>query len=251
MHISSKRSRESDESSEDLETAGWDVLPTHRKRKILLISFLIGILVVASIVVVLVEVSQQSPVTAWHAFNGVFDNNAVLVTEDCNVQGLNTPLGGVGVGKVYSGTVVTCSYRGTSYTGYFGNDCNMQKNGPIPSVESILVPYEGCVLGQAPLTYDFEGIFTLGAKSNTTIQVYSQQKVIANMTPSSAWKSFQCSLASDNLTRSNGPMSCKYLAVPYQANVIGACNLGSPIAVEGTPVPADSCVLARAESVSG
>jgi hypothetical protein len=217
-----------------------------------LVLCVIAAIVVASVVFVLPAArSYFGPPPVWHSFSGVFDSETALELEGCTVQGLLNPIN-TAMGKVYSGTVVTCSYHGASYTGYFGTDCNMVATGRIPAINGTLVPYEGCVLSMAPLDYDFVGIYTLGTGSNSSIPIYSNQKVSANMTASPAWKTFGCSLTANNATKSNGPMSCRYLGVPYQtSNIQGACNLGIPIEVSGVPVPTDSCILPRAEVVSG
>jgi DnaJ domain len=190
------------------------------------------------------------PAPVWHSFSGVFDASGQLTKEGCSLQNVQHVINGYG-SVITATTVVACSYHGSPYTGYYGTDCNLQASGRIPSINGTLVPYNGCVLSTAPLSSIFSTIFTLGGKTNSSIPIYSNRVVIANMTPTDNWSAYRCSLTSDNATRTDGPLICTYLGVRYEAaNILQLCNLGTPIQVNGVPVPSGSCNMQRSEVVS-
>lgn len=192
------------------------------------------------------------PAPTWHSFAGVFDNQGQLATESCSLQNLGP--GPLGIGTLVTAeTTVVCTYHGASYVGYYLRDCNLKANGPAYSINGEYIPFDGCILSTLPMNSIFHGLFTLSDKTtNGTIQVYSNLKVVANMTPSNNWKDLQCSLATNNITKTNGPMGCTYMGTPYVSlNILQDCNFGTPIQVNGVPVPQDSCSLQRSEVVTG
>jgi hypothetical protein len=213
------------------------------------------VVAVASLVVAypFLEEEYFGPAPVWHPFSGVFDGSGQLASEGCSLKDLQPVLAGVGgIDRVTATSVVVCSFHGTSYVGYYGTDCNLNPTGPIPSINGSQIPFDGCVLSTAPLNYTFTGIFNLDAKSNNSIQIYSAQRIIANMTPAQSWKTYGCSLKTDNMTKSNEPLACRYMGVVYLASdVLQTCNLGTPIQVYGVPIPSGSCNLERSETVSG
>jgi len=238
---------------EPSETEGWEIVPTHRIAKIALALGVIVIVVGVSTYAALPSIeSYFGPAQTWHSFSGVFDSQGQLATESCSMQ--NFGPGFVGIGHtITAATIVVCTYHGASYTGYYDTDCNVVANGPAYSINGTVIPFDGCVLSVLPLNNIFSGLFTLNSKQmNDSIQIYSNQKVIANMTPSLNWKEYRCSLVTDNVTKTNGPLTCAYSGTPYLASdVVQDCNLGTPIQVNGVPVPQDSCNLQRAEAVTG
>jgi hypothetical protein len=216
------------------------------------VAIILGISI-ASLVVVYPYLEEQyfGPAPIWHPFGPVFTSSGQLASESCSLENLQGVLQGVGgYGKLSANSVVLCSFHGATYEGLFGTDCNLTPTGPIPSINGTLIPYEGCVLSTAPLNYTFTGIYTLGAKSSESIAVYSNRTIVANMTPTETWKSFHCSLTSDNVTKSNGAITCEYLGVLYAAgSITQRCNLGTAIEVYGVPVPVAACNLDRSDRV--
>jgi len=197
--------------------------------------------------------SEFGPAPVWHSFGGIFSNSGELVSEDCKVGNTQPILGGInGVQKMTPESTISCSYKGEDYLGVIGTDCNLTPSGPIPSVNGTLIPYDGCVLSFAPLNYLFTGLFITTTRANSgTLTVYSDNAIVANITIGTAWKNFQCSLASDNMTKSTGSLACSYLGVPYvSTNFTTACNFGNPIQVNGVAIPYGGCMLQRSETTS-
>ena len=214
---------------------------------------LILVLAVGTFVVlfpsVLLNRFGQAPV--WHAFGGVFSSSGQLASEDCSVQNTQPILGGINGGQQLTPeSLVVCSFRGQTYQGVIQTDCNLVPTGPIPSINATLIPYDGCVLSYAPLNFLFQGLFNVTRKANgTSVAVYSDQVILANITTRSGWKDSRCSMVSDNITKTNGPLVCYYLGIPFSgSNLPMACNFGIPIQVNGVPVSQGSCMLQRSET---
>ena len=222
---------------------------------------IVGIIVVAAVLIVggLVALfpstfmSEFGPAPVWHPFGGVFSTSGELASEGCSLGNLQPVLQGLNAGKMTPLSTVSCSYHGQNYQGAIGVDCNLAPTGPIPSINGTLVPYDGCVLSYAPLDYLFPGLFNLTARAtNATLAVYSNQAVLANITTTAAWKSYHCSMTSNNETKTNGPLSCSYLGVPYStASVATVCEFRTPIQVNGVAIPQGACMLQRSESAVG
>lgn len=222
-----------------------------------LIAIAVGVLVVGLLVASLLvlypylEENYYGPAPAWHTFNPVFSSSGQVVSEACSLNDLQPILGGVGgVGRPTQTSVVICSFHGASYSGYYGYDCNQPPSGLTLSVNGSVVPPDGCVLGQTPLNYTFVNLFTFGPKTNVSIAIFSGDKVSANLTLTQSWKSFACYIRTNNITRSNGPLSCQYLGVKYLAtDVLQACDITRAVRINGNPIPQDSCNLERADLV--
>jgi len=193
------------------------------------------------------EANYFGPAPAWHPFTSVFSVTGQVTSDSCSVGDLQPVVGGLGV-ELTVRSVVTCSFHGAAYLGYFGFDCNVSPLGPPRSVNGSQIPYEGCILGQAPLNYTFVGLFSSGPRTNGSIAIYSNDKVVANITATQAWKSFSCSLRSDNATKSNGPLTCYYDGEQYLGvGVLQSCDMLNPVQVNGVPIPNDSCNLERSD----
>jgi len=241
----------------DKDLDNW-VIP-HRsigRRIIIAIIAVAAVLVIGSLVVLFPStfLSEFGPAPVWHPFGGVFSSSGELASEDCSLGNLQPILGGTSAEKMTPQSTVSCSYHGQNYQGVIGTDCNLTPTGPIPSINGTLVPYDGCVLSYAPLNYMFSGLFNLTAKATSvSLVVYSNQAVLANITTTAAWKNYHCSMTSDNRTKTNGPMSCYYLGVPYSAaaGVVTVCYLRTAIQVNGVAIPQGACMLQRSEPVVG
>ncbi|HZW84721.1 MAG TPA: hypothetical protein VFE91_02310, partial [Nitrososphaerales archaeon] len=110
------------------------------------------------------------------------------------------------------------------------------------------IPYDGCVLSIAPLNITISGLFTV--RSNGSIHIYANQKIVANVTETATWKANRCSMTVNNQTKSDGSLTCIYLGTPFMvSDFVQACNLGTPIEVYGMPVPTGGCNLVRSEIV--
>jgi hypothetical protein len=211
------------------------------------------VLIIGGLVVLLPStfLGEFGPAPVWHSFGGVFSSSGELVSEDCSVGNTQPILGGInGVQKIVPQSTVSCSYHGENYQGVIGTDCNLTPTGPIPSVNGALIPYDGCVLSYAPLYYQFAGLFNLTAKAtNASLVVYSNQAVLANITTTAAWKSYHCSMTSDNKIKTNGPMLCFYLGIPYSTtDPTTVCYFRAPIQVNGVAIPQGACMLQRSET---
>jgi len=249
------RFRSTGDSPESPETERWEVLPQpHRIARLSVAIVVIVLLVVVAIVVVFPSDIKDlfAPAPVWHSFSSVFDVSGTLVLESCSLENLQPIIGGLG-GTVTPTSVVVCSYRGADYFGYYGTDCNLMPSGPIPVINGTKVPYDGCVLSTAPLNYMMIGIFTISNEpSNKSIQIWSNHKQIADISPTGNWTGSHCSLKPSNATVSVGTLRCTYLGIPFiTSSVLTDCNLGAPIQVNGVPVPGGSCDLQRSEVVSG
>jgi len=214
-----------------------------------------AVLIVASLIALFPStfLEEFGPAPVWHPFGGVFSTSDELTSEDCSLGNLVPVIGGLNGGTMTPQSTVSCSYHGQNYQGVVGTDCNLTPTGPIPSINGTLVPYDGCVLSYAPLDYIFSGLFNMTERAtNASLAVYSNQAVLANITTTVAWKNYHCSMTSDNRTKTNGPMSCHYLGIPYSTtDVVAACNFQTPIQVNGVAVPHGACMLQRSEAVAG
>jgi len=225
------------------------------RRTIIAIVVIAVVLIVGSLVVLFPStfLSEFGPAPVWHSFGGVFFNSGELASEDCSLGNLQPILGGTSAERMTPLSTVSCSYHGQNYQGVVGTDCNLTPTGPIPSINGTLVPYDGCMLSYAPLSYMFSGLFNLTTKAtNTSLAVYSNHAVLANITTTAAWKNFRCSMTSDNRTKATGPMSCYYLGVSYSApDPVTVCKFQTPIQVNGVAIPQGACMLQRSETVVG
>jgi hypothetical protein len=245
-----------DSNSGDKDLDNW-VIP-HRsvsRRMIIGIIVIVAVLIVGGLAVRFPStfLGQLGPAPVWHPFGGVFSSSGELASEDCSLGNLQPILGGTNAQKMIPQSTVSCSYHGQNYQGMVGTDCNLTPTGPIPSINGTLVPYDGCVLSYAPLNYMFSGMFNLTARAtNAPLVVYSNQAVLANITTTAAWKNYHCSMTSDNVTKTNGPMTCYYLGVPYStSDIVTVCEFLTPIQVNGVAIPQGACMLQRSESVVG
>jgi hypothetical protein len=224
------------------------------RRTIIAIIGIVAVLVVGGVVVLFPStfLGQFGPAPVWHPFGGVFTSSSDLASEDCSLGNLQPILEGLNGAKITPQSTVSCSYHGQNYQGVIGTDCNLTPTGPIPSINGTLIPYDGCVLSYAPLNYMFSGLFNLTAKAtNTSLAVYSNQAVFANITTTAAWKNYRCSMSSDNMTKTNGPMSCYYLGIPYSiTEPVAVCDFQTPIQVNGMAIPRGACMLQRSENVA-
>jgi hypothetical protein len=214
-----------------------------------------AILIVGSLVILFPStfLGEFGPAPLWHPFGGVFSTSGDLASEDCSLGNLQPVLGGTSAEKMTSQSTISCSFHGQDYQGVVGMDCNLTPTGPIPSINGTLVPYDGCVLSYAPLNYMFSGLFNLTARAtNATLVVYSNQAVLANITTNAAWENYHCSMISANTTKTNGPLSCSYLGVPYSTtDPVMVCDFQTPIQVNGVAIPEGACMLQRSENVVG
>jgi len=222
---------------------------------------IVGVIVVAAILIVgsliiffpSIFLSEFGPAPVWHPFGGVFTSSGELAAEDCSLGNLQPILGGTSAERMTSQSTVSCPYHGQNYQGVIGMDCNLTPTGPIPSINGTLIPYDGCVLSYAPLNYMFSELFNLTTRAtSSSLAVYSNQAVLANITTTAAWKNYHCSMNSDNKTRTNGPLSCSYLGIPYTTtDPATVCEFGTPVQVNGVAIPQGACMLQRSESVVG
>jgi len=243
-------------SSGDQELEDWVVPRRHiGRRTIIAIIAIAAVLIIGSLAVRFPStfLGEFGPAPVWHPFGGVFSSSGELASEDCSLGNLQPILGGTAAQRMTPQSTVSCSYHGQNYQGVIGTDCNLTPTGPIPSINGTLVPYNGCVLSYAPLNYMFSGLFNLTAKAtNASLAVYSNQAVLANITTTTAWKNYHCSMASDNRTKTSGPMSCYYLGIPYSAiDPVTVCEFRTPIQVNGAAMPQGACMLQRSEPVVG
>jgi hypothetical protein len=225
------------------------------RRTIVAIIAIAAVLIVGSVVVLFPStfLGQLRPAPVWHPFGGVFSSSGELASEDCSLGNLKPILGGTNAQKITPQSTVSCSYDGQNYQGVIGMDCNLTPTGPIPSINGTLVSYDGCVLSYAPLNYIFSGLFNLTTRATSaSLAVYSNQVVLANITTTAAWKNYHCSMTSDNRTKTNGPMSCSYLGIPYSTmDSVMVCKFQTPIQVNGVAIPQGACMLQRSETVVG
>jgi len=251
------RSRPRFASSQENESSDEWVIP-HRsisRRMIAVIIAIAVVLIVGSLVVLFPStfLSGFGPAPVWHSFGGVFYSSGELASEDCSLGNLQPILGGTSAERMTPLSTVSCSYHNQNYQGVVGTDCNLTPTGPIPSINGSLVPYDGCVLSYAPLSYMFSGLFNLTAKAtNASLVVYSNKAVLANITTTASWKNYRCSMTSDNTTKTNGQMSCYYLGVPYSTtDPVTVCKFQTPIQVNGVAIPQGACMLQRSETQVG
>lgn len=192
----------------------------------------------------------EAPV--WHIFTNVFDtscnpgncfSNYYAVSSNCN----------------YGASILTCNYNGAVYYGYEYSpstsallpDCNVRPNGVIPQVNGTPVPYLGCILSRAPITQLFSNLYTLsGSGSQISMADSSGNQVIVY--PTGVFQSDSCTYQSMGgivngywNPNGSGTLTCTYLGTTYSGVTPSTCNLGTPIQVNGQPVPSDSCVLTR------
>jgi hypothetical protein len=239
---------------EGLPTEEWRVGPRSHRRALVAIAvgaLIVGLLV-ASLAVLYpyLEANYFGAAPVWHPFNSVFSSSGQVISDSCSVKDLQPIFGGMGA-EITVWSVVSCSFHGATYLGYFGFDCNVSPSGPPRSINGSLVPYEGCVLGQAPLNYTFVGVFSLGLRANGSTPIYSNEKVVANITATQAWRSFSCSMKTDNISKSNGPMTCDYDGAQYSSTaILQSCDILNPVQVNGIPIPNDSCNLQRSDLAS-
>ena len=230
---------------------------THRTRRLVLaatVAVMVVVIAVASATYLLPAVENEyfSPAPVWRTFSGVFDSSGTLALEGCSLQNTQQVLPGIGIGRAVQSTIVICTFRGGTYTGYYGKDCNMLAAGPVVIVNGAPVPLGGCELSQAPLNIVLHQIFTLGKGSARSMVVYQNKKAVANMTTAGNWTTYGCALETSNLTRTNGPLTCSYMGTPYTApDILLNCNMGATITVNSVTVPPNSCYLERSEAVSG
>lgn len=201
----------------------------------------------------------QSPVATatgeapiWHTFTNVFDPN-------CNPNNCASNYYPVSSNCSYGTSVLTCTYDGTTYYGYetlpytltLLPDCNVRPNSVIPQVNGTSVPYLGCVLSRAPITRVFSNLYTLnGSGPQISLAGSSGNQVIVY--PTETFKSDSCSFQSTGgiangvwYPGASGILTCSYLGFTYTGATPSTCHLGTPIQVNGQPVPSDSCVLTR------
>ena len=225
------------------------------RRTMIAIVAIVVILIVGSLVVLFPSafLEEFGPAPVWHPFGGVFSSSGDLASEDCSLGNLQAVIGGLNGGRLTPLSTVSCSYHGQNYQGVVGTDCNLTPTGPIPSINGTLVPYDGCVLSYAPLDNLFTGLFNLtSTATNASLVVYSDGAVLANITTTAAWASYRCSMTSDNTTKTNGPMTCYFLGIPYSVTEpVQVCKFNTPIQVNGVAIPEGACMLQRSEVLSG
>ncbi len=221
---------------------------SHRKRN-LAIAAALSILLLSGLVYeapTIEDALSIGPVPVWHSFPGVFDGSHTLASEDCELQHTLPGIQGIPTDNIGPQTTVTCAFHSTSYIGYVMKDCDLQPTGPIPSVNATLVPYLGCELSYAPLQSVFSGLFV--ANANGSIPVYENSKVVANISLASTMGPQGCSYHPASVARVNGVFVCNYMGIAYVAtNIIQDCNVGTPIQVNGVPIPTGGCMADRGE----
>jgi hypothetical protein len=157
----------------------------------------------------------------WHTFDNVYNGNS-----NCQI----------------GATVVTCIYDGTSYygidSGIYPQDCNVSPNGAIPIVNGTSVPYRGCVLSRAPVDELFSDLYTLSG-SGASISMWSISNTLVTVFPTANFQQHSCSYGSFST------LTCSYLGMVYAGNPANVCNLGTPIQLNGEPIPTGSCMLQR------
>jgi hypothetical protein len=83
------------------------------------------------------------------------------------------------------------------------------------------------------------------------MSIYSGGKSVANITLTQAWKNLGCTLESNNITKTNGPLSCRYQGVRYVSeNVLGSCDIMGTVMMGKQSIPQDSCNLERPDLVN-
>lgn len=173
----------------------------------------------------------QAPI--WHTFDNVF--SASCNPDNC---GYNIP---VSSDCELGGAILTCSYEGASYLGSYSTYCNTSPNGVIPTVNEVLVPYLGCELSRAPITHLFSDLYTLsGSGSSMTMWGPSSNQVTVFPT-----QNYQLDACSYPTGLWSNMLTCSYLGMVYSGVTSDVCNLGTPIQVNGEPVPAGACMLQR------
>jgi len=231
--------------------------------KIVLVSALALVLIVASVTVIIPHLrsSQSGPPQLWHSFAGVFINyqplstnpNSLLASTDCNLTSAQIITEGLlSHAAIDPNVPIVCSFQSQTYQGIIGTDCNLSPTGVIPSINGSQIPYNGCVLSYAPLSYIFSGLFNAkSTATNTSIAVFSNHVIIANITTTSTWRNYGCSMVSDDQNKTNGPISCFYLGIPYSAiNLATSCSFKAPVLANGVEIPQGGCVLQRSEQPS-
>jgi hypothetical protein len=170
----------------------------------------------------------------WQTFSNIFPSS-------CNPGNCYSNYYSTSSNCTYDGSVLTCSYQGTAYYGFL-YDCNLHPNGAIPQVNGESVPYLGCILGKAPINWTFSNIYTLSGQGQSytvwaplNSQGYIQQ---ATMYPTSSFQTYSCSVNPNTIT-------CSYLGASYSGTPAGDCNLGTPVQINGQPIPSGSCILQR------
>lgn len=232
----------------------WSVgKPSYEKPALILV--VVGVLVALAIVSFAIlypylEENYFGAAPVWHPFSGIFDSSGQFISESCSLSGLQPILGGIaGIGRIVPTSVVACGFHGGTYLGHFGTDCNTTPTGVIPSVNGTEIPYGGCVLSLAPLNITINGLFKV--QSNGSMPIYVNQKIVANITSTATWKSNRCTITINNQTKADGPLTCLYLGTPYtSSDFVATCNIGTPIQVDGIPIPNGGCNLVRSETVS-
>jgi hypothetical protein len=182
----------------------------------------------------------------WRTFDNVFNANCLptncfgvsnYVSSNCELEG----------------AVLTCTYEGTAYYGYFESGgsvqyCNVLSNGVIPEVNGILVPYLGCVLSRAPIAYLFSDLYTLSGSGSSISMMGPLEGGYLNYVtvyPTDNFQWYSCSVQMNGLGLPTGTLTCNYLGSVYSGTTSSLCNLGTPVQINGVPIPADACMLQR------
>jgi hypothetical protein len=195
------------------------------------------------------ETNYFGPAPLYHSFDGVFTNSGQLAIESCSLGDTQPVLQGVGgVGRPVAFSVISCAFHSASYVGFYGINCNLNPSTQAPVVNGSQVPYDGCVLGRAPLNYTFTGVFSMAGASHNATDIYNAGKSIANITLTDSWRSFGCWMPVNNVTRTDGPVSCLYEGVEYVGfSVIQRCNVVASVEAGGSSIPPGSCNLERSD----
>jgi hypothetical protein len=205
--------------------------------------------------------SPSGPPPVWHSFTGVFSSSrsmsvepdSLLASKACNLTTAKVlSQGTFAYAVIDPAAPVFCSFAGQTYQGIIGTDCNLSPTGVVPVINGSQIPYEGCELSYAPLSYLFPGLFnTTSGATNTSIAVYSNKVIVANITTSSNWTSNHCSISAKNSTGTTGSLSCLYLGIPYSTtNLQAFCSFNTQIQTNGVAIPKGGCVLERSEQRS-
>lgn len=189
--------------------------------------------------------SSTGELPIWHTFDNVFNANCLPTT--CYSGGSY-----VSSNCELVGSVLTCTYKGTAYHGYFelgltAPYCNISPSGVIPEMNGTLIPYLGCVLSRAPVNYLFSDLYTLSG-SGSSISMWGPLEggyyTEVTVYPTEDFQLYSCSYTSQ-LWVGSGELTCNYLGMVYSGATPSVCNLGTPIQLNGEPIPAGACMLQR------